>query len=303
MEVHSMTRYRSQFPAAAAALVFLATSVATAIAQDYANVQIQSQHVGGKVHVLVSGVAGNIGVSAGDDGILIVDDQFAPLADKIRKSLEAISAGELVFVVNTHWHQDHTGGNEVFGREATIVAHDLVRKRLLEGSADPTRPVPPAPAQALPVITYADGITIHFNGEQIDVRHLPPGHTDGDSMVWFRGSNVVHLGDDFFADRFPFVDLSSGGSPQSLADAIGKILEEVPDDVTIIPGHGPVTDKAGLRRYHTMLLDTIAIVREAKAAGRPLAEVEKAGFGDKYASWSLSFINTERWAQILYAGL
>ena len=151
--------------------------------RDFSQVQIQSEKVAGNVHMLVSGVAGNIGVSAGPDGILIVDDQFAPLADKIRASLATISAGEPEFVINTHWHGDHTGGNEVFGTAAVIVAHENVRKRLAAGSQTPGRVAPPATGVALPEITYGDSVSLHFNGEEIRVVHLPPGHTDGDSRL------------------------------------------------------------------------------------------------------------------------
>ncbi|HVS13915.1 MAG TPA: MBL fold metallo-hydrolase [Thermoanaerobaculia bacterium] len=284
-----------------AAIVVTGAAAASA-QQDFSNVQVASEKVAGAVHMLSTGIAGNIGVSAGPDGILIVDDQFAPLADKIRSALQAIAPGDLEFVVNTHWHGDHTGGNEVFGREAVIVAHTNVRKRLMTGASG-EREVPPAPAVALPVITYDDGVSVHFNGEEIRVVHLPPGHTDGDSYVHFTGSNVVHLGDDFFSGRFPYVDLASGGSPEGLRDNIGRLLGELPADVRIIPGHGPLSTIDDLRAYHEMLVDTIDQLKTAKAAGRTLDEVKAAGFGERWASWSWSFITTERWAEIVYRSL
>ncbi|HVS64506.1 MAG TPA: MBL fold metallo-hydrolase [Thermoanaerobaculia bacterium] len=290
-------------PSVLAAAVLSVGLAAPSLAQrDFSEVEVASEKVAGAVHMLSTGVGGNIGVSAGDDGILIVDDQFAPLVDKIRAALRAISPGELELVVNTHWHGDHTGGNEIFGREALIVAHTNVRKRLMSGATG-EREAPPAPEEALPVITYDDGISVHFNGEEIRVVHLPAGHTDGDSYVHFTGSNVVHLGDDFFSGRFPFVDLSSGGSVEGLRDNIARLLEELPADVEVIPGHGPLSTMDDLRAYHEMLVDTIDQVRKAKSGGKTLDEVKAAGFGERWAGWSWGFINTERWAEIVYRSL
>jgi glyoxylase-like metal-dependent hydrolase (beta-lactamase superfamily II) len=294
-------------PPAAAKTTGLVVAVALAAAlaspslaqQDMSNVEVASEKVAGAVHMLSTNVAGNIGVSAGADGILIVDDQFAPLVDKIRAALAAISPGELEFVVNTHWHGDHTGGNEILGRDALIVAHANVRKRLIEGATG-ERPVPPAPVQALPVITYDDGLSVHFNGEEIRVVHLPPGHTDGDSYVHFVGSHVVHLGDDFFSGRFPFVDVSSGGSVEGLRDNIERLLRELPADVKVIPGHGPLSTMDDLRAFHEMLVDTIDQVKAAKRAGKSLDDVKAAGFGERWAGWSWAFISTERWAELVY---
>src|SRR5262245_14431624 len=180
--------------------------------QDFSKVEVKASHVAGAVHML-TGAGGNIGVSVGPDGILIVDDQFAPLAEKIRAALKTLGEGKLRFVLNTHWHGDHTGGNVAFGPEAPVLAHTNVRKRLEEGSEKP-RPTPPAPKEALPIITFDESLSVHFNGEEIKVLHYPHGHTDGDSVIFFTKSNVVHLGDDFFAGRFPFVDLERGGGAE-----------------------------------------------------------------------------------------
>ncbi|HUP22585.1 MAG TPA: MBL fold metallo-hydrolase [Thermoanaerobaculia bacterium] len=286
----------------AAAMVVLALPVA-AQQRDFSQVQIQGEKVAGNVHVLVSGVAGNIGVSAGPDGILIVDDQFAPLADKIRASLAEIAPGDPAFVVNTHWHGDHTGGNEVFGPKAVIVAHHNVRKRLAAGSETPGRVAPPVTGAALPELTYGDAITIHFNGEEIRVIHLPPGHTDGDSYVHFVGSNVVHLGDDFFAGRFPFVDLDSGGSVTGLIESIGRLIGELPADVKIIPGHGPVATLDDLKGYHRMLVATTDIIRKAKGSGTSREELTEAGLGEEWKAWSWAFITEARWIEIVWNSL
>ena len=196
---------------------------------DWSKVEIKAQKVSGNVYML-EGAGGNIGVSVGDDGILIVDDQYAPLADKIKAALKGIADKKLRFILNTHWHGDHTGGNVVFGPEAPIIAHDNVRKRMSteQKSEIFKRTTPAAPKEALPVVTFNQNLTVHFNGEEIRAIHYPHGHTDGDSVIFFTSSNVVHLGDDFFAGRFPFVDLDSGGNVEGLTKNIGEIIEKIP---------------------------------------------------------------------------
>ena len=240
---------------------------------------------------MLTGAGGNIGVSAGEDGILIVDDQFAPLADKIRAALAAISPGDLEFVVNTHFHFDHTGGNAIFGKEALIVAHTNVRKRLAEGAGVRGRPAEPAPKEALPVVTYDDGVSIHFNGEEIMIGHLTGGHTDGDSYIYFTDSNVVHLGDQFFAGRFPFVDTGNGGNAVGLRDSIGEVLEHLPADAKVIPGHGPLSSVEDLKMYHRMLTECVATVKTGKDAGKSVEEIQAAGLPDEWKSWASGFIN------------
>jgi glyoxylase-like metal-dependent hydrolase (beta-lactamase superfamily II) len=295
--------HRVSTAALCAAAVFAWAPPGGAQQRDWSEVQIQSERVAGNVHLLVSGVAGNIGVSAGPDGILIVDDQFAPLADKIRASLAGIAPGDPAFVVNTHWHGDHTGGNEVFGPKAVIVAHDNVRKRLVAGSQTPGRTAPPVTGAALPELTYEDSVTIHFNGEEIRVIHLPPGHTDGDSYVHFVRSNVVHLGDDFFAARFPYVDLDSGGSVTGLAENIARLILEIPADARIIPGHGPLATLEDLKQYHRMLVATTDIVRKAKGSGVSLEDFEQQGLGEEWKAWGWAFITEQRWIEIIWNSL
>src|SRR5688572_11954382 len=218
---------------------------------DYSQVQIKATKVAGNVYML-EGRGGNIGVSVGSDGILIVDDQFAPLAEKIKAALKTLGEGKLKFVLNTHWHSDHTGGNVVFGPEAPIIAHDNVRQRLAtEQKSEVFKSTTPAsPKEALPVITFGQSLSVHFNGEEIKVIHYPRGHTDGDSVIFFNGSNVVHMGDNFFAGRFPFVDLESGGSVEGLIKNIGEVIAKLPAGVRIIPGHGPISSADDLKTYH-----------------------------------------------------
>jgi cyclase len=288
--------------AAGALVSALPALPASAQGQDFSKVEVKAIPVAGKIHML-SGAGGNIGVSVGSDGILIVDDQYAPLADRIRAALKGLGGGGLKFVLNTHWHGDHTGGNAVFGPEAPIIAHENVRKRLMTGQHVAGNDVPPAPEKAWPVITFDDAIAVHFNGEDIRVVHFPNGHTDGDSIIFFTGSNVVHMGDDFFNGLFPFVDLASGGSVQGMADAVAKVIPMLPPGAKVIPGHGALSDAAGLKTFHRMLTTSIDLVRGEIQAHESLAEIQKVGMPAEWKSWSSKVINTDFWLETVYKSL
>ncbi|HEX8746709.1 MAG TPA: MBL fold metallo-hydrolase [Pyrinomonadaceae bacterium] len=284
----------------AALLVCLSTTYSRSIQQqDFSKVEIKSTLAGGNIHML-EGAGGNIAVSVGRDGALMVDDQFLPLADKIRAELKKLGEGKLKYVLNTHWHGDHTSGNQAFGQEATIVAQENVRRRLAAGQMLLGQKVPPAPQEALPVITYNASMTFYFNGEEVRVVHYPHGHTDGDSVILFAGSNVAHLGDDFFAGRFPFVDMESGGSVEGLTKNIAEIVRTLPAGVKIIPGHGPLSTLEDLRLYHRMLLETTSIVRKGMAAGKSLEQIKKEGLPEEWKAWGTGFIKTEQWIETIY---
>lgn len=279
--------------------VLVLVSATMAPAQDrFAKVNMKAEHVAGNVHML-TGAGGNIGVSAGDDGILFIDDQFAPLADKIRAAIAKIHPGELEFLINTHFHGDHTGSNASFGDEAHIVAHENVRVRLSRGRGDGDT----VPSAVLPVITFEDGMSIFFNGERVRITHLPAGHTDGDSYIYFEESKVAHLGDHFFKDRFPFVDVKNGGNAIGLMKNVEKLVETLPEGTKIIPGHGALADGDDLKRYLAMLQSTIDMVRAGKKSGQSLEEIQAAGFDAKYSDWGSGFINATRWAQIIFASI
>jgi len=234
---------------------------------------------------------------------LIVDDKFAPLVEQIRGSLAELGGGQLKFILNTHWHGDHTGGNEAFGRETLIIAHDNVRKRL---SAKQTIKLfnmvsDPHPKEALPVITFDESLSVHFNGEEIKVIHFAEGHTDGDSVIFFTNSNVVHMGDHFFNGFYPFIDLNSGGDVEGFISNIEKLLTLIPQDAKIIPGHGPLADSNDLKNFHAMLVETSDVVKKAIDQNKTLEEVKKSGFSKEIVEkWGKGFLTTEQWIEIIY---
>jgi cyclase len=252
---------------------------------------------------MLEGSGGNIGVSVGEDGVLMVDDQFAPLAGRIRKAIGDLGGESPTFVLNTHWHGDHTGGNAEFGREATILAHANVRKRLLTRSEMRGRVHEPQPKEALPVITFEDRVSVHFNGEEIRAVHAPHAHTDGDTVLHFTGSNVVHMGDTFFSGRFPFVDLESGGSVTGLERLIAELVPSLAKDVRIIPGHGPLSGIRELREYREMLHESIGIVRKGVAAGKSADELVAEGLPARWKGYGEAWITEERWIRTIHEDL
>jgi glyoxylase-like metal-dependent hydrolase (beta-lactamase superfamily II) len=270
--------------------------------QDFDKVEIRATHVNGNIHML-EGAGGNIGVSLGSDGILLVDDQFAPLADKIRAALKDLGGGKLKFILNTHWHGDHTGGNEVFGPEAPVIAHTNVRRRLMTEQKIRDRVIPPKPKEAWPVITFDASLSVHFNGEEIKMIHFPHGHTDGDSVIFFTESNVVHMGDNLFTGRFPFVDLDSGGDVEGLAKNVEAAIPQLPTDVKVISGHSPLSTLDDLKAYHRMLVETTESVRQRIAAGKSLDEIKAEGLSDEWQSWGSGFISTDQWIETIHRSL
>lgn len=257
------------------------------------------EKVAGNVYVLF-GRGGNIGISYGEDGLLMIDTQFENIADKIKAELTKLGTDKSRFVFNTHWHGDHTGGNPVFGKDATIIAHSNVRNRLLSTVDRDGKPRTPTAKVALPMITYDSGLSLHFNGEEIKAVHYPKGHTDGDSIIFFTKSNVVHFGDTFFVGRFPFVDLNSGGNVEGLVKNIGDLIKTLPSDVKIIPGHGVVSTLDDLKNYNQMLIETTTIVRDQMKAGKTLDEIKKQGMPEKYKEAGSGFIKTDGWIEAIF---
>lgn len=263
------------------------------------DITVKTINVRDNVYML-QGRGGNVGAIVGPEGILIVDDDYRQVSEKLAAALKALGSEKPRFILNTHWHGDHTQGNEVFGKDGSIIAHVNVRKRLLDPPVIFGRTTPPYPAIALPIITYTESMSIHFNAEEVQLVHFPNGHTDGDSVVFFKNAKVVHFGDTFFVGRFPFVDLDSGGSVQGLINNIGSLIAKIPADAKLIPGHGPVSSHDDLKNYHSMLLETSKIVQDGMKAGRSLDELKKAGFPEKFNEAGSGFIKTEQWIETIY---
>lgn len=283
--------------------IFTLILTASVFAQrDYSKVEIKTTHIAGNIYML-EGSGGNIGVSVGEDGVFMIDDQFAPLADKIRDAIKKLGGEKPKFILNTHWHGDHVGGNVEFGKDGTIIAHTNVRQRLTTRQKLFGDDVDARPKVAWPVITFDESLSIHFNGEEVRVLHLPHGHTDGDSVVFFTKSNVVHMGDLMFAGMFPFVDLDHGGNVLGLTRNVAKVIARVKPDVTVIPGHGPVSTLRDLKNYHRMLVETTDVVKSGIAAGKNLKEIQAAGVPEKWKSWGTGFIKTDRWLETIFSSL
>jgi glyoxylase-like metal-dependent hydrolase (beta-lactamase superfamily II) len=281
-------------------ILFIFAATTLFAQQDFSNVKIVATKVAGSVYML-KGAGGNIGVSVGDDGIVIIDDQFAPLAPKIKETLKTISDKPIKFIINTHYHGDHTGGNEVFGQDAPIIAHENVRKRLQSGTKFGTRVTPPAPKVALPVVTFNDRATVHANGEDIRALHIPNGHTDGDAVIFFPNANVVHMGDDFFNGLYPIIDIENGGSVKGMIAGVERVLATLPEDVKIIPGHGPLGDKKSLREFVEMLKATSAAVEKEMKAGKTLDEIKKDNPLAPWAdTWGKGGVPADRYIETLF---
>ncbi len=284
------------------AALALVPSLALAQMPDFSKVQVTTTPVAGNVHMLV-GAGGNVAVSVGPDGVLVVDDQFQPLAAKINAAVDKLSKKKIQYVLNTHWHFDHTGGNPVLGKEGLIVAHENVRTRLAAEQKIFGQPIAALPKEGLPVITYGTTMSLFFNGEEIKLTHLPAGHTDGDTAVYFTTSNVLHTGDQFIVDSFPFFDMENGGSVEGYVRNLEKLLQTLPAGVKIIPGHGPLAGKEEMERMVAMLKETTALVRSHKDGGKTLEQVQAQGVPEKYKTWGGAFIKEAQYLEFLYKGL
>jgi len=297
------------------AIVLLALLLAGGAVQgqqdtDFSKVQIKVTKVSGNIYML-QGEGGNIAASVGDDGIVIVDDQFAPLADKIQAALKGLGITDkpVRFVINTHYHGDHTGGNAPFANGgSTVIAQDNVRKRLETGGTagnggSVKMEAPPAPKGALPVITFEHDVTVHLNGEDIRALHFPAGHTDGDAVIFFPKNNVVHMGDDFVRYGFPFIDVVSGGSVQGMISAMEKVSAELPANVRVIPGHGDISNLDDVHEFVKMLEETSAVVQKAIDNHKTLEQMKQEKILEPWKKWSGGFIDSDKFIETLYNSL
>lgn len=292
-------------PSLLAATALAAATFGTPLAaqQNFDAVQVTSQQLAPRVFALF-GSGGNMGLLVGDDGAVLIDDQYAPLSDKIRAAIAKLTDKPVRFIVNTHLHGDHTGGNEAFGKSgAVIVAHDNVRKRLSTSQFSQrfNRTTPPSPYAALPVVTFAEDLTLHLDGDSIRVVHVPPAHTDGDAFIYFAKANVIHMGDTFTNGSYPFVDVSSGGTIDGYLTAADRVLAIANDQTRIIPGHGAVASKADLQEFRRV----VGTIRDRVAAmvkqGKSLTEVAAAKPTAEWdATWGKGFMTPDVFLDIVY---
>jgi len=276
----------------------LLSTNALAQQRDFSKVEVAVTHVAGSVWML-HGAGGNIAVSVGVDGIVMVDDEFAPLVPKIKAALATISKRPLRFIINTHWHFDHVGGNALMAETAAILAHENVRKRMLVGAKMLDLNIEPAEPRALPILTFQQGISLWLNGEPVRALHAQPGHTDGDTVVFFTKSNVVHMGDDFVTYGFPFVDLDSGGSVRGMIAAIDELLPQIPADAKIIPGHGPVSTVADLKKFRGTLDEIVALVSRGLKSGKTVEQMQKENLLAPYSAWNGEFVKADQFIAVV----
>lgn len=287
--------------------VALATlAVTTLPAQTPDTATIRTAPVAGGVYLLQGG-GGNIAASTGPDGVILVDDEYAPLTARLLAAVEQLHSGQVRFVINTHWHGDHTGGNANLGGQGImIVAHDNVRQRMSREQFIESfgAKVPPAPAVALPVITFTDTLTFYLNNDTIQVFHVAPAHTDGDAVIYFRRANVLHMGDTYFNGLYPFIDYSTGGSLDGVIAAVDRGLAMSDDATRIIPGHGPVASRADLRRYREMLAAIRIRILSARNKGLTLEQALNAHLLDDFnETWGKGFLTPEQFFTIAWKSL
>jgi cyclase len=286
--------------------IMLVAGVARGQQEDFSKVTIKTTKVAEGVYML-EGAGGNIGVSVGEDGVIVIDDQFAPLTPKIQEAITKITPKPIKFVLNTHWHGDHVGGNENLATAgAVIVAHDNVRKRM---STDQfitllKRQVPASPPKALPIVTFSSDITLHLNGEDIHVVHVDPAHTDGDSIIVFPKAKIVHMGDCFMTISYPFVDLGSGGNFDGFVAAADKVLGMADDSFKIIPGHGALSVKSDLKGWRDMLAALRTKVKKQADAGKSLEAIQKQKLTTEWdEKWGKAFIKPEQVVEFAFAAV
>ena len=277
-----------------------------ALAGKHVMKKLIATQVSGNIYMIMH-KGGNIGVFTGKDGTFLIDDQFAPVTDPIIAAIKAVGGGTPKYLINTHYHGDHTGGNENFGKRGTlIVSHDNVRQRLESGYyiAPFKMKQPPASPEAMPVITFSKDITFHINGENVRAKHVPNAHTDGDSFIHFQKANVIHAGDFFFNGFYPFIDVEHGGSLKGMIKAANKVLNKADGQTKIIAGHGPLGDKASLTRYRDMLVTAFERLNKLKAEGKTAAEAAAAKpLADLEKEWGDGIFTGDKWIKIIYSGV
>lgn len=269
---------------------------------DFSKEIIRSQALTADLYIL-EGAGGNMTALIGPDGTLLVDDDFAQMAVKLLAKLKDLKGSSPRYIINTHFHYDHTGGNDIFGSTATIIAATEVRGRLMSEQTLWKKQHPPALPQGLPKITFDQSLTLHLNDEEVRIVHLPHGHTDGDTVVFFSKNKVVSMGDLYFSGMYPIFHPEHKGSLLGYIKNIEFVLKEIPDDAKIIPGHGPLSNKIELERYYQMILASVATVQKAIRTGRTLEQIQRAGLASEWNSFSHGYLSMERWISLIYNNL
>jgi glyoxylase-like metal-dependent hydrolase (beta-lactamase superfamily II) len=285
-----------------AAIIALASALPVAAQQDYSKVEIKTTKLSDTTYMM-EGAGGNLGLSVGEDAVFLIDDQFAPLSPKITAAIARLTAKPVRFLLNTHWHFDHTGGNENFARAgAIVVAHENVRHRMSTDQFIEFMKMkePASPRAALPVVTFAGSVTFHLNGDEMRALHIPRAHTDGDAIVHFAKSDVIHMGDVYFNGMYPFIDTSSGGTIQGVIAGCDRALAIASDSTRIIPGHGPLSNKAELKAYRDMLAIVAERIGKLVADGRTFEQIAAAKpLADLDEKWGKGFLKPEMFVSMV----
>lgn len=283
--------------------VFLLLALhARAAGEDFSGTEYKVTPVAHSLHML-EGAGGNVTALTGPDGTFLVDDDFAPMAGKLVAKLKELGGDSPRYIANTHFHYDHTGGNEVFGGTATILAATAVRERLMREQTLWNEQHPPEPMQAWPTLTFERSIELHLNGECVRLVHFPAGHTDGDTVAFFPRRKAVSMGDLYFAGMYPIFHPEHAGSLEGYVRAAEEVWKQAPPGAKIVPGHGPLSNRAELRRYIDMIRASIRVVRAGIRRGRSLPEIQKAGLPAEWEPFSHGYVTTDRWLAMVYKAL
>lgn len=285
-------------------LLAMMAIASVSIAQQTEKPALSHSEIRDGIH-LIQGDGGNIVVVEGDRSMLVIDNGYPEQAADLFNTIMQVGNKPLRFMVNTHWHFDHAGGNDYLGPRTNLVAHENVRVRLQEGMTFEAfnRVVAPAEPHALPVVTYSDSTTLYEGKQVIHLRHFAKGHTDGDSVAFIEPSKIIHMGDHYFANWFPFVDIQSGGSVQGMTRNVGAILAMIDEDWVVVPGHGPLSKKADLQRTHDMLTQSVAWMNERLSEGLSLEQMTELGLPENLKPWGVGFIKEPNWIATLYNSL
>lgn len=271
-------------------------------ADDFTNETVKSTQLAQSVYML-EGAGGNVTALVGSEGTLLVDDDFAEMAEKLLAKLKELKGETPRYIINTHFHYDHTGGNQVFGSPATIIAASEVRERLTSEQTLWNKKHAPLPKQAWPTVTFNQSLSLHLNGEDVRIVHMTQGHTDGDTVVFFPQSKVVSLGDLYFSGMYPIFHPEHNGSLEGYAKNVKRVLDQISDDYKVVAGHGPLSGKSDLEKYHKMILASIATVQKGIKAGHSLEQIQKTGLAPEWESFSRGYSTTDRWLALVYKSL